>query len=286
MALGKRKPFHTPHRKRKIFWRRAVYGASSLILLASFGALVFYGTRMHMLSVSDIVVRGVETIPSSLVEERTDALLSGTYFWLIPHRFSFLVPRERIIESVRAIPRVADVAVHTQNGALIVSVTERMPTMLWCGTATTSDCFYIDQKGVAYEKAPKLSGTTLVRFVVSNVEPKEGWLLLSDATRTMLVEIARIIEEQHSFKISRIEYNDETNDATMYLALGGKLFISTTDTLETTYANLASILASEEYSSLEPGNFEYIDLRFGSKVFVQKEVPPPATSTPETLPVE
>ena len=35
--------------------------------------------------------------------------------------------------------------------------------------------------------------------------------------------------------------------------------------------NLKTILVSEEFSHLKPGNFQYIDLRFGNKIFVNEE---------------
>ena len=60
---------------------------------------------------------------------------------------------------------------------------------------------------------------------------------------------------------------------------------------EETVANLRSILASDEFNDLQPGSFQYIDLRFGNKVFVNKEDPSliaastTATSSPVT-PVE
>ncbi len=42
-----------------------------------------------------------------------------------------------------------------------------------------------------------------------------------------------------------------------------------------TIDNLLVVLASEEFAHLKPGNFQYIDLRFGNKVFVNEELAVP-----------
>ena len=54
------------------------------------------------------------------------------------------------------------------------------------------------------------------------------------------------------------------------------------DSFDRVFANLSSVLESESFTHLEPGNFQYIDLRFGNKVFVNEELGV-ATSTESEL---
>jgi hypothetical protein len=35
--------------------------------------------------------------------------------------------------------------------------------------------------------------------------------------------------------------------------------------------NLMAVISSPDFSHLKPGNFQYIDLRYGNKVFVNEE---------------
>jgi GDP-D-mannose dehydratase len=53
--------------------------------------------------------------------------------------------------------------------------------------------------------------------------------------------------------------------------------------VEATLSNLSTVLRSEEFAHLQTSNFHYIDLRFGSKVFINEEVPGMATSSPAEL---
>lgn len=286
MALGKRKPFNTAERKRRVLWKRIGYSAALLIALVCLYTGVFYAVRLPFVTITNVVVHGTETVLSEDVRARAEVLLKGTYFGFVPRRFSLALPIKDIQKSIHDIPRVADTFLTIEGSTLNIHVREYIPDMLWCASATaTSTCFYVGANGVAYEQAPQLTGSMFMRFVVSDNEPQIGDVLLDDNSRTLLIAIAQIIEERHDFYVARIEYTKD-NDAVLYLSGGGRLLVSTEGNLEETYANLASVLASDEYGGLTPGNFEYIDLRFGNKVFVQKEKPIASTTASTTSPVE
>jgi len=280
MALTKRKPFHTKQRTRRIFWKRVTYGGTTFLVLSCLALLVFYGTRLPGVTLDTVVVEGVETVSRERVEERANTLLAGSYFGLVPYRFSYLLPLDRIRAVIEEMPRVAKVDVSRQGASLLVSIVEHAPEMLWCSASNAGDCLYVDQEGMAYEKAPDLTGGMLMRFVVVGVDPKEGDSLLSSEVRAKLIAVATAMEERHDFRVAKIEYSPD-GDATLSLSGGGIVQVSTTNDLEETYANLASILSSEEFAHLAPGNFERIDLRFGNKVFVQED-PFVASSTATT----
>jgi hypothetical protein len=57
-----------------------------------------------------------------------------------------------------------------------------------------------------------------------------------------------------------------------HIAGGGIIKVTTRMTTAETLSNLKTILDSKEFSHLEPGNFKYIDLRYGNKVFVNEEM--------------
>jgi len=75
---------------------------------------------------------------------------------------------------------------------------------------------------------------------------------------------------------------------------GGEFKVTLTQEPEQTVENLLVVLTSEEFQGIEPGSFQYIDLRFGNKVFVNEELATPnedvtseiSTTTEETEEVE
>ena len=286
MALGKRNVFNTKIRKKRILWQRVGYTAMTLTAICLAYMAVFYTVRAPFFLLTDIVVAGTETVSIDQIKQQAEEKLRGSYFGFVPHRFSFFIPTKSIEESILAMPRIASAAFRVENNALVITVIERSPDVLWCSDATaTSTCFYVAKDGVAYEAAPSLSGTTLMRFVVSSSSPAVGAMLLSEHDRDLLIGIARIIETRHHFQVARIEYTAD-RDAILYLSRGGRLLLSTDGNLEDTYSNLASVLTSEKYSSLTPGHFEYLDLRFGNKIFLEKQVPVATTTASTTSRVQ
>lgn len=78
----------------------------------------------------------------------------------------------------------------------------------------------------------------------------------------------------------------DDRDITYRLGGGGEFRTARDESLERTLSNLEAIFNSDEFTHLEPGNFQYIDLRYGDKVFVQEELPEVATSTATSTPME
>ena len=285
MALGRtKKSFHTRERSKRIFLRRIVLSISFIIASAGLLAMVWYGTRLEPLTITQVQVTGVETVSADSISDKVNAMLAGSYLGLVPYRFTFLFPKQRIHDAVVQISRIATADIVRNGRTLTVRVTEHVPRMMWCGEATTSDCYFVDERGIAYEKAPDLTGSTLMRFMVASTSPQVGDALLDDTIRTTLFDIARTIETQHGFRISRIDRTGD--DATFELSGGGTILISTLNDPQTTYANLASILTSKKFEHLAPGNFEYIDLRFGNKIFVEETKATTTTSVSTSTPVQ
>ena len=79
-------------------------------------------------------------------------------------------------------------------------------------------------------------------------------------------------------EISSVEF-DSADDVFYVLAGGGELRATLHDPATKVFDNLEAILASKEFAHIKPGNFQYIDLRFGSKVFVNEEKLGMASST-------
>ena len=75
---------------------------------------------------------------------------------------------------------------------------------------------------------------------------------------------------EHGWFVSHIEF-DQVGDVFLGIVSGGELKVIAAEPPESIVENLLTILASDEFSHIKPGNFQYIDLRFGNKVFVNEE---------------
>jgi hypothetical protein len=252
---------------RNIFWGVLVFAGVALLITA-----LWYGTRISALTIETVSVEGGVTINHELVKEKANGVLDeGAYLRLVPKRFFYTYPKENLLARVQEIPRIKDVRIEEINPTEIkISFTEYIPETLWCDYSDDSSCYFLDNQGFAFAEAPSLTGESLVRYVSSEKEFMLGTtpFLVEEYTHTK--EFTRLLSEVGWF-VTKIEIN-AAGDVFYTLAKGSELKTTVAETPELLFENLMTIIRSEEFSHLTPGNFKYIDLRFGTRVFVNEEL--------------
>tara|TARA_B100000508_G_scaffold104639_1_gene82913 strand:+ start:8975 stop:9841 length:867 start_codon:yes stop_codon:yes gene_type:complete len=250
-----------------------VFGLFALILTG-----IWYGTRYEAVTISSVKVEGGETVDHSAVVKLAELELDGKYLNFVPRRFAWFYPREDIMEAVGSIERLHSIEVDRVSGTeIFITFEEYTPTALWCESLEAYRCMFMSSDALAYTTAPQLTGGSLLRFSHLNEEPERGKYLVSKETFKSLLELVELLAD-YDWYVSAIEV-DSTGDAFMHLTGGGELKIQTTDEPEQVVENFLVILGSEEFNHLEPGNFKYVDLRFGSKVFVNEKTTPDEAAT-------
>lgn len=268
-------PFRRRRAQERLYRRRMVRSVVMTLTLAAVLSSVWYGTRSDAVTIGSVAVSGTETLDPNDVRAAVNAALNGSYALLVPKRFSYLYPEEHVRTAVAALPRVDEVSVvRNSRTALEIAITEHEPYALWCSTITeneSTDCFFVTTEGYAYRSAPPLRGTTFLRYMKEDAAPELGKSLASAEYMQATGEFVRALEQEQNMHVYGII---ETADGDVRYAVrgGGELLVVRDADIQSVFENLASILASEEFAHIAPGNFSYIDLRFGNRVFV-KETP-------------
>jgi len=177
-----------------------------------------------------------------------------------------------ITAELSSIARIHSIEVARTNGSTLhVTFQEYLPGALWCKTLLAVECVFIDNSGYAYAPSPNLAGGSLLRFIHTSQTPEIDTQLTSPEDFVLLNQLTDMLLE-NGWYVSHIEI-DKVRDAFLHIVDGGEFKVTLTQDPTVTVNNLNVVLTSEEFTDLEPGNFQYIDLRFGNKVFVN-EVPP------------
>ena len=267
------------HYPRLVLVRQIILGSLLFLALGFFGYGVWYGTRLPAVTLTTITVVGGETVQAAAITEQAEAVLEGSYFHLIPYRFSYLYPRANIAAAIAEHPRVKQVYVErTSRHELTIAFEEYRPVALWCLSPEATDCLFLDKTGYAFVKAPVLEGAAFVRYVDSNAELAVG---TSPFVGDRIVATNAFIDQVHNdlaINITAVERQGRS-DLRYHVAGGGEILVSEVLPLSDTLVNLATILQSPEFEHLEPGSFRYIDLRFGNKIFINEELDT-VTTTP------
>lgn len=258
---------------KRIFTGFLVLSAVALLVTA-----VWYGTRIQALTLDKVEVNGGKTINKSEVEKLALQELEGTYLGLVPRRFAWFYPEESIRKSLEGIARIHDISIDRTSGKkLVINFDEYTPRALWCNSVDSEECLFIDDVGYAFAPAPKLSGGSFLRFALTDQSAKLHESFTSSESFNDLLSLAKLLSE-HDWFVSSFEL-DQVGDAFLSLVDGGELKVILKQPPVEIVDNLLVVLSSDNFKHLKPGNFQYIDLRFGNKVFVNEEIAVPEIET-------
>lgn len=268
--------------------KQILYGlfALGVVILIIIG--IWYAARIQSLTIVKVDVIGGETISHDTIESIAKQKMEGSYLGLIPKAFAWTYPQAEILDDLLKIERLHNPTITRISGTeLNIAFEEYTPRALWCNGTTGHDCAFVDETGYCYTKAPVLEGGALLRFVRTDEKFHIGQTLLPVEEFDKLLRLVQLLAIE-GWYISYLEV-DAVGDAFLTVAGGGELKVVANSEPATTVSNLKAVLLSDEFKHLQAGNFQYIDLRFGSKVFVNEELAAPygeesnaglSTSTP------
>jgi hypothetical protein len=249
---------------KQVAWGFLAIGGVLLILTA-----IWYGTRLQALTLSEVKVYGGQTISHERVSRVASRQLEGEYIGFIPRAFAWLYPQQEIADELAIIERIHSIEVDRTNGSTLhITFQEYVPAALWCKTLLAIECVFIDKSGFAYGTSPNLAGGSLLRFIHTSKTPEVDARLTSAEDFGLLNELTDMLLKNGWF-VSHIEI-DKERDAFLHIVDGGEFKVTLTQDPQVTVNNLNVVLTSDEFTDIQPGGFQYIDLRFGNKVFVNE----------------
>ncbi len=283
----KRKKFKPPSRLALALapWRfQIIVGTVLAIVIGASLLVTWYATRIPSLQITNVSVIGGSTIPPSEIEAVARDILRGAYYKLIPHTFTWLYPEAQMQAQLMQVPRVKEARTYIDGQTLTVVFEEYQPFALWCAAPDSTSCVFLDAHGYAFAEAPALTGSAFVRYINRQVEPVIKVSAFTDSFMHETGTLAERLEHELNLYVTHIVRTDEV-DTSYFLADGAEIKVSERMSAADTFTNLQTLFSSKEFADIADGDFHYIDLRFGDKVFVsESEVV--ATSTASTFPEE
>lgn len=275
----KRRHDRTKRQARSITFRVLV-GLFVMFIFAGLAFAVWYVTRLPMFTITEITVDGGKTISHSEIDAIVARELTGNYLALVPHRFTYLYPKERIETALSTEPRMYDVRVGKKDAkTLYVTFKEYIPQALWCGGADdAAPCFFITTEGYAFYEAPPLRGGAFVRHITEGRTPQLRANVFSSSEMERMQLFIDALLREFEFRVSAVVHTID-GDEQYVLSNGGEIRINPNEDTQTTFDNLRSLISSEEYQHLRTDYFQYIDLRFGDRLFVNETDPSISVAT-------
>ena len=240
-----------------------------------FGCLV-YVSRISGLNIVSIEIADNNITDADAIKAEVQQEISGDYLWFIPKANILLYPENKIKELLsNDFKRLKDINLSIKdNQTLLLNLTERMPLYTWCGnnidtTASAEQkCYFLDKDGYIYDEAPYFSGDVYFKFYG---KADIGTYFYKD----VFTQLAYLKDTMTTMGLKPVSmFVDDLGDAKVFLASSATVEPYIAFKIDSDFQNVAENL--ETALSTEPllSNFknkyaslEYIDLRFGNKVY-------------------
>jgi len=251
-----------------------------LILIVVFIVSIFV-SKINSINISEITVQNDDSITTAdEIKEIVQKNIDGKYFWLYPKTNIFLYDKTGIEQDIRdKFKRIKNVNIENIGfNTLKIAIKERNAYALWCGTEIIPEdkCYFLDDEGYIYSEAPTFSGNVFFKNYgsIKNENP----LGISFLETKKFKEISFLIKSIKDMNLNPVSFlASENGDYEIYLSdnsnsynfYGGKIIFNKDDDLGKIFDNLTTIL-SENALTKEFNHavqLDYIDLRFGKKVF-------------------
>lgn len=239
-----------------------------ILLFILVGAI--FGLRVKQINISDIRIKGNSTVSKQILKEFIKEKISGNYIYIFPKSNIFLYPKKDLqISLLENFKEIKETKVLFENlQSISIKIEERKPYALYCGdyVSTTTDCYFLDEDGLIFTKAPDFSGNVFLRYfgvlnrddlIGSQFMPTKDFkkinFFLSSLFKINIVPIAFSVLDENDFEV--------------HLEEGGKILFWRAQNLSDVYENIQSVFDSEDFDEDNLPNLDYADFRFGNKVY-------------------
>ena len=171
--------------------------------------------------------------------------------------------QEKLLADFKEIKEV-DVSFESLQ-SISISVEERKPHALYCGSevSTTTDCYFLDEDGLMFTKAPDFSGSVFLRYFGSEVDIGEQFMEVAD-----FKEINFFLTSLSEIGLNPVVFSIlDKDDFEIVLGSGGKILFGRKQNLSSIFENIQSVFGGEEFEKESLEVLDYADFRFGNKVY-------------------
>jgi cell division septal protein FtsQ len=265
-------------RRKRVRRTRLAIALGVLLLFVAAGVVGLSwipGIRIH-----EVEVVGAKTLGTENVEQYVSEKLEGRKFFVLPANNVFFYPKKEIIERLRnEYPVLKEAYIRAKNfEAIEVTLIEREPKALWCGEARdeTGGCRLMDETGFIYSADLGLTLPSYVRYtgIASStsgysgaVEPKQ--FLTPEEFKALSALVAALAQNQSQTEVISVDV-DTHRDVRVVFGNAFMLLFSLTDAGGDVYERFTLALGAEPFKDKNLSGFEYLDLRFGDKLYYKE----------------
>lgn len=246
-----------------------------LVLLACVLAVtgIVFLMRMQSIQIADVTITGNSFVPTEEIEKKTNEVLESYAIFVFPKSNIFIFPKRELVTEIKKNPAVIDVTLNKRLfRGMDISVTEQEKEAIYCNSFERTECFYINKDGYLYSKVE--GGVALDEEIIIYLEGEQKKITEHVFDSALYGNVVSFIKASARYGVpvsnvymksdGLIEFNTQAS---------ARLITSRYDDLEKDFANLIALFDKEVLTKEQLGGIDYIDLRFGNKVFYKNRTP-------------
>lgn len=251
-------------KRRKIFFITSVFCSIPVLLFAGISWISY----LDVFQIYNVKVKGDLTLPGGMISSSAIEVMNKPIVWFFSRRTALTYPREMLLAQVLSYGlSVKDVSVHLQNmNTVLIDIVERTPVASWC---FKDQCLLLDETGLGYRLGISSSTPSFIytatssSFGIGERIADEGYFRDFMDLLPILAEVKLSPTYIEVSGQGDITMETGTSSPRLVLAFGMDM-----DKLE---ERLIALVEDNSFKKkLSAGSIEYIDLRFGNKMYYKE----------------
>jgi hypothetical protein len=245
------------------------------VFVVAFVGLAFLSHASFM-RIDSVDVAGAQTILANDVQAQVLKSVQGSYLFIFPKDNIFLYPKSAAEAALKAsVPTISTDQIGAENfHTLKVTITERTKKALWCpqddanlaAGVVPQDCALLDQDGVVYASAVTATDT-VVYFgpLAGNTFPQT--YLPAEQFHSLSALVDALKTQSQNATDTPIAVELEGADVHVRYQSGFTLIFLLSSAGADVFSHFQLALSSAVFAKHMLSDFEYLDLRFGDKLY-------------------
>ena len=259
-----RRTHYKPHRikPKKSIFKKLVFWLVFLLSFLIVGGIYFF-IFFETFQISKIIILGNEKVQTKELENLVSEGVKQK-LWFVNFQNILLVSPAKINQSIlKQYPNINSIETKRKlPNVLVINIKERKPSAIFCNK---TDCFFIDENGVVFEKIPGV---------------RDGFLIVRQFEEKKIILGKEIVKKEIMEKIAKIKKDlkekFQINVKEAIISSEERLDIKTSENWEI-YFNLVididlqieklNLLLEKEIPKESRAGLKYIDLRFKDRAY-------------------
>jgi cell division septal protein FtsQ len=231
------------------------------------GGLLAWGSHAPFLRVNAFSISGEQTISAVTLEQFAQQEIAGSYLYLFAKDDILLYPQAKIsADLIAQYPQIKSVDVHAADfHTVAINIVERQPVALWCMASSTS-CYLMDEDGVVYQPAEASSSLYVTYEGTTTGGALPMQYLTAQQFQSLFALTNALSQKLGTTTVTDVSV-DTSGDVEATFNDGFILKFALADAGGDVFQNFGLALQSDIFKSHSLDDFEYLDLRFGQKLY-------------------